>query len=568
MYKDLDVHEDTNTLVLFKETPEGTNMLEVVDSRTGKIRLYTSKGYVPLSPRISPTGKEIAFGCMDGKIYSMSLADGKIIPIVDIDGVRSSFGVWSADGATLCFSGYKDSQTPPNIYTLDMNCGGIIQQTNCNRCIDRFPHISPCSRYIVFTRHQLDEPNMPGRAMLLNVIDGNLVQLPQRDNTHYEIGRGCWSADSEHVIISELSGDERCLQIYHVSSNSFLTNLSYPELQGGIFFQQEEKILAISKHEILVVSMIDGRIEQKIPLPDAVSIAPTQRGPAALLNSESTTIYLCNESSSVYQISLMDGSVDLIVNGIAHLQLEKEKYEIISYDGIHVPVHRFQPENKKELGVLFVVGGPGERIDDNDPILLKLVKEGYEVIAPAYRGCSGYGEEFKNANKGLYGKGDVEDIIACANDWKKLNGDRPLAIVGYSYGGFLTFLSLAHSADLFEKGATLWGVTALEHLGYHLPKAYPSDPEEKQVAKIERNPLHQAAAIKTPLLIVHGGQDTTSTNEEVLEMKRKIEEHGGRCEVIIYEDGAHGLGNHRKELFEELLSFLEGTPLAISNKGV
>src|SRR5690606_31068828 len=101
----------------------------------------------------------------------------------------------------------------------------------------------------------------------------------------------------------------------------------------------------------------------------------------------------------------------------------------------------------------------------------------------------------------------------------------------------------------------------------HLPRAYPIDPEEKLVAKIERNPLHQAAAIKSPLLIVHGGQDTTSSNEEVLEMKLKIEEHGGRCEVIIYEDGAHGLGNHRKEVFKELLSFLEGAPVSISNRG-
>ncbi|WP_339249309.1 dienelactone hydrolase family protein [Sporosarcina sp. FSL W8-0480] len=456
MYKDLDVHEDTNTLVLFKETPEGTNMLEVVDSRTGKNRLYTSKGYVPLSPRISPTGKEIAFGCMDGKIYSMSLADGKIIPIVDIDGVRSSFGVWSADGSTLCFSGHKDSRIPPNIYTLDMNCGEIIQQTNCNRCIDRFPHISPCSRYIVFTRHQLDEPNMPGRAMLLNVIDGNLVQLPQRDNTHYEIGRGCWSADSEHVILSELSDGKRCLQIYHVSSNSFLTTLSFPDLQGGFFFQQEKKVLVICQHEILVVSMIDGRIKKKFPLPEAISIAATQRGPAAVLNPDATKVYICNEASSIYLIDLMHGKNELIIKDFVHNLSEKEEYEVVSYDGLHIPVHHFKPEKVKELGV---------------------------------------------------------------------------------------------------------------HLGYHLPRAYPIDPEEKLVAKIERNPLHQAAAIKSPLLIVHGGQDTTSSNEEVLEMKLKIEEHGGRCEVIIYEDGAHGLGNHRKEVFKELLSFLEGAPVSISNRG-
>lgn len=557
LFKDLDIHDGTNTIVLFKETPEGSNTLEVVDVSTRQIRFSTSEKYVPLSPRISPTGKEIAFGCMDGNIYSMSLADGSIIPLVDSEGMHSGFGVWSADGSTLCFSSYKDSQSPPNIYTLDMNSGEITQHTNCNRCIDRFPQISPCGRYIIFTRHHLDEPDMPRRAMLLDVADGKLVQLPQQDGSHYEIGRGCWSADSKHIIVSELSGNERCVQIFHVKSNSFHTTLSFPNLQGGVFLQQEEKILVICKHEMLVVSIINGRIEKKISLPEVASIAPTQRGPAAVLNPDTTKVYFCNEASAVYQIDLMDGKFELIIKDIVRSLSEKEEYEVVSYDDFQIPVKRFTPEKVKDMGVLITIGGPGERLDDDDPILTKLFNEGYEVIMPAYRGCDGYGQDFKNANKGVYGKGDVDDIIACAKDWKKRNANRPLAIVGYSYGGFLTFLSMARNENPFDRGVALWAVTSLEHLGYHLPRAYPSDSVEKQEAKIKRNPLHQADFIHRPLLILHGGQDTLTSNEEVLAMQKKIEEQGGRCELIIYEDGAHGLGNHRKELFEELLSFLE-----------
>ncbi|MDN4607869.1 S9 family peptidase [Sporosarcina highlanderae] len=559
MFKDLDIHEDTNTIVLFKETPEGSNMLEVVDIDTGQIRFSTSGRYVPLSPRISPTGKEIAFGCMDGKIYSMSLVDGTITPLVDAEGMHSGFGVWSADGSTLCFSSYIDSQTPPDIYTLNMNSGELTQHTNCNRCIDRFPQISPCGQYIVFTRHHLDEPNMPRRAMLLDVTDGRLVQLPQRNDTEIEIDRGCWSGDSKYIIVSELSGDDSCLQIYNVRSNSIQTTISFPDLQGGVFFQREENVLVLCKHEIVVTSMIDGRIEERFHLPDAISIAPTQRGPAAVLNPDETKVYICNEASSVYQLDLMDGEFELIIKDIVQNLSEKEEYKVVSYDGLHIPVHHFKPETAKDLGVLFVIGGPGEQLDDDDPILMKLFNEGYEVIMPAYRGCAGFGQEYQNANKGLYGKGDVEDIISCAKDWKKRNANRPLAIVGYSYGGFLTFLSMAHSEQPFDRGAALWAVTSLEHLGYHLPRAFPSDPVEKQEAMMKRNPLLQTGFIQRPLLILHGGQDTTSTNEEVLTIQQKIEEKGSRCELIIYEDGAHGLKNHRKELFEELLSFLDGT---------
>jgi len=303
--------------------------------------------------------------------------------------------------------------------------------------------------------------------------------------------------------------------------------------------------------------MIDGQIERILPLPVAISISPTQRGPATVLSSDSTKVYFCNEASSVYRISLLDGNVDFIVGDKIHHQPEIEENEIVSYDGFHVKFHHLKPAMARELGILFVVGGPGERIDSDDSILLKLFNEGYEVIVPAYRGCAGYGQDYKNANKGLYGKGDVEDIIACAKDWKIRNDNRPLAIVGYSYGGFLTFLSMAHNENPFEKGATLWGVTSLEHMGSHLPRAYPKDPVEKQEAKMKRNLLNLAQNIKRPLLVIHGGLDTMSTNEEVLTIKREIDKHEGVCNVIIYEDGAHGLANYRKELFKELLSFLE-----------
>lgn len=557
MYKDLDIHEETNRIVLFRETLEGSNTLDVFDIGTRQFHFSTSEKYIPLSPRISPTGKEIAFGCMDGKIYSMSLGEGAISPLVDMEGMDSGFTVWAADGSKLCFSSYKDSQTPPNIYALDMNRGEITQYTNCSRCIDRFPQISPCGCYILFTRHHLDEADMPGRAMLLDVSQGKLIQLPQQDGTHYEIGRGCWSADSKHVIVSELSGNDRCLQIYNLTSNSFRSTFAYPELQGGLFFQQEERILVICKKEIFIISMIDGQIEKKFPLPEALSIAPTQRGPAAVLNTDTTAVYFCNEASFVYRVNLLDGNADLITKGIARNQPEKEEHMVVSYDGLHIPVHHYKPGKANDLGVLYVIGGPGERIDDGDPILLKLLDEGYEVISPAYRGCEGYGLDFTNANQGLYGKGDVEDIIACAKDWKIRNANRPLAIVGYSYGGFLTFLSMAHDESPFEKGVTLWGVTALEHLGYHLPRAYPGEPVEKQIAKMKRNPLQQAHLIQRPLLILHGGKDTTSTNEEVIAIQQRIVEQGAVCEVIIYEDGTHGLHNYRKKIFKELISFLD-----------
>lgn len=124
--------------------------------------------------------------------------------------------------------------------------------------------------------------------------------------------------------------------------------------------------------------------------------------------------------------------------------------------------------------------------------------------------------------------------------------------MGYSYGGYLTLLSMTYEENPFDSAVSLWGVTQLEHLQMHLPKAYPKHPKERNVAKIERNPLKLAYKINKPLLIFHGEKDTTSTTEDVLHIQKQILAHGGTCDVVIFEDDTHGLAKHLHEIFDRI----------------
>ena len=50
-----------------------------------------------------------------------------------------------------------------------------------------------------------------------------------------------------------------------------------------------------------------------------------------------------------------------------------------------------------------------------------LVNQGYFVIAPNYRGSTGYGKEFEDADRFDMGGGDLDDVIAAA-EWIKKTG--------------------------------------------------------------------------------------------------------------------------------------------------
>ena len=48
-------------------------------------------------------------------------------------------------------------------------------------------------------------------------------------------------------------------------------------------------------------------------------------------------------------------------------------------------------------------------------IIQHMVNQGYMVIAPNYRGSTGYGKEFQHANLFDMGGGDLQDVLAAAD---------------------------------------------------------------------------------------------------------------------------------------------------------
>src|SRR5437764_7948285 len=80
-----------------------------------------------------------------------------------------------------------------------------------------------------------------------------------------------------------------------------------------------------------------------------------------------------------------------------------------------------------------------------------MVNQGYMVIAPNYRGSTGYGKEFQQANLFDMGGGDLQDVLAAA-DWIKQTGyldPKKLVIFGGSYGGYMSMLAVANDSDVW-----------------------------------------------------------------------------------------------------------------------
>ncbi len=102
-------------------------------------------------------------------------------------------------------------------------------------------------------------------------------------------------------------------------------------------------------------------------------------------------------------------------------------------------------------------------------IVRELVAQGYIVVAPEYRGSTGYGSGIYRAID--YGGREVGDVLA-ARDWVAENHPRVdagrVGILGWSHGGLIALHSLFDHPDKYDVGfagvARLYGDAAFAQL--------------------------------------------------------------------------------------------------------
>jgi dipeptidyl aminopeptidase/acylaminoacyl peptidase len=184
-------------------------------------------------------------------------------------------------------------------------------------------------------------------------------------------------------------------------------------------------------------------------------------------------------------------------------------------DGLEIQAHVFAPLQKRgprgHAAMVWVHGGVhGSWGANMFPFVREAVQRGYIIIAPDYRGSTGYGEAFYKRID--YGGKEIDDVIAAYGYLKtipEVDPDR-VGIMGWSHGGFITSHVLFREQHPFKSGAAIVPVTNLVfRLSYKGP-GYQRDyapeegilglPFENGDEYIKRSPVFHVANLKVPML--------------------------------------------------------------------
>jgi dipeptidyl aminopeptidase/acylaminoacyl peptidase len=202
-----------------------------------------------------------------------------------------------------------------------------------------------------------------------------------------------------------------------------------------------------------------------------------------------------------------------LCKGIIDFKIVKYRSRVGDLD---IPAYLFQPIQQRgpkgHAAMVWVHGGVhGNWGITMFPFVKEAVARGYVVIAPDYRGSTGYGEAYHQAID--YGGKEVDDTISAVDYLKTLPYVDParIGIMGWSHGGYITLMSVFREKHPFAAGAAIVPVTNLVfRLSYKGPsyqwdfstqKEVQGLPFEKPEIYIERSPLYHVDNLKVPLLV-------------------------------------------------------------------
>ncbi len=251
---------------------------------------------------------------------------------------------------------------------------------------------------------------------------------------------------------------------------------------------------------------------------------------------------------SIYEYSessfkpLIESKVD---EDLIRMFKKVEHVWIKSFDGLEIPTFIIESKSLKPgPTVVYVHGGPWSFVADAwNNLIGSLVISGFHVVAPNFRGSTGYGTWFMKLDIGDPGGGDLEDVEAATKYAKEKGLAKKIAILGYSYGGFMTFLATVKKPDSWDAGVAGAGDVDWE-LSYELSDSYFKYFTEvlfdnnKDLMK-DRSAIHFVDNLKVPLCIIHPEYDTRVPLKPVLNYVQKLLDKGKPFELHVIPEMGH-----------------------------
>jgi dipeptidyl aminopeptidase/acylaminoacyl peptidase len=577
------------TTIVFVSNISGRNNLWLVPAEGGWPTQLTVSDQRQTAPAWSPDGRWIAYmsdydGDEQWDIFIVSPKTGQVVNLTHTREIAEECPRWSPDGRYLAYTVKPKTSSVFEIDVYEMvmrDVKHITTGTPADKLNDN-PIWSQDGKWIAYTQEQAKGTD--SNVFVAEVATGKSSLLtPHEGEQIYRAND--FSADGKHLLITSNAAngyDNVGLLDIATKKISWLTKDKW-EIGGGHFSPDGERVTWTANVEgntdIYLHDLVTGKTAA-LPLPKGVNelagehSSYSKDGAHLLYNHNGATapgdlwVYqlAAGESHQVTQ-SLVAGvrSEDMVEPFLVHYPSRDGKWSISAF--VYVPYNMVR--NGQNAAIVYVHGGPASQsVNSFNRFIQHMVNQGYMVIAPNYRGSTGYGKEFQQANLFDMGGGDLQDVLGAA-DFIKQTGyldPKKVVVMGGSYGGYLTMMGVTKAPDIWAAGVPIvpfvnW-FTEIQNEDPVLQQsdlATMGDPEKNKALFKDRSPIFFVDQIKAPLFLLAGGNDPRCPEEESQQMIEAIKKRGGVVEFKVYANEGHGFARVENQIdaYQRVSGFLK-----------
>ncbi|CAN5677274.1 hypothetical protein BH20ACI4_BH20ACI4_24900 [soil metagenome] len=219
--------------------------------------------------------------------------------------------------------------------------------------------------------------------------------------------------------------------------------------------------------------------------------------------------------------------------------------------------------------IISVHGGPeGQERPGFNPLYQYYLSRGYAILATNVRGSTGYGKTFSHLDDVEKREDSVKDL-ASAVEWLKTSGGadpKRIAVMGGSYGGYMTMAAITLYPDLFAAAVNTVGIVNWETFLKNT-SGYRRRQREVEYGMLDKDldflrkisPMAKVDKIKTPLFVIHGKNDPRVPYTEAEQVVKALKDRGAIVEYKLYDDEGHGISKlkNRLDLYPRVADFLD-----------
>jgi dipeptidyl aminopeptidase/acylaminoacyl peptidase len=549
----------------FLSNATGTSQVWVMKLPSGEPKQLTNYDDNISFVQYSPAGNGLVFSKAKGgdentQIYWMSNDGTQIKNLTDMPTIRHNFGGWSQDGKMIYYASNDRDPNYFDIYTLEFYGSSsdaemvetLIYKQDGNNSVEA---ISDNGKKLIISRSGT-ELSLDNDLYLFNVETNKTVLLTkhtgaaQYGNAHFvadgivfahndgrkfislaqmrkkNAARDDWSPENRETTIL----DNTRWDVGDVEMNDYGSMIAYTINRGG--FSE----LYLRKYETggkPLITTVDKNAETvKLPEPGII-------GGLTFSKDQTKLAFSFNSATSPNNIWLYDLQKERLTRvvtsdtaGIAEMSFIRPKLiKYKSFDGREISAWYYEPSRQRSFSlkmndpkdpgglksskptmpvIVSIHGGPeGQERPGFNPLYQYYLSRGYAILAPNVRGSTGYGKTFTHLDDVKKREDSVKDIAAAVK-WLKTNGGadpRRIAVMGGSYGGYMTLAAITLYPDLWAAAVDTVGIANWESFLKNT-SGYRRRQREVEYGRLDRDinflrsisPLAKVARITCPLL--------------------------------------------------------------------